>query len=366
MPDSVTTALAPVNLLLNGLTIKPGEQVLTRLVISRLPSGTVIDIPVHVFRSQQPGPTVLLMAGMHGDEVNGIETIRRLIRRDMLQPLRGTIIAIPILNIYGFLNFSREVPDGKDVNRSFPGNPRGSLASRVAHRFMREIMPLIDYGIDFHTGGATRANIPQIRCLLQQDAETDALAAAFCAPFTLHAALRPGSLREAAMQLEKRIIVFETGESLRLDENGIDEAIAGTFRLLQHLGMVAEAALPARPSVVCMRSSWLRARYAGLFRSHVHLGDYVEKGQVYGTVSDPYGERSVRLEAPVAGYIIGLNHMPVVNQGDALVHVGRTDVTPTRLDLAAPFDEKPALPTDAEPDEEEDELDGEDELNHGE
>ena len=326
---------------LNGLTIRPGENVQTRLVISRLPSGTVIDIPVHVFRARQPGPTVLLLAGMHGDEVNGIETIRRLIRRDLLRPLRGSIIAVPILNIYGFLNFSREVPDGKDVNRSFPGNPRGSLASRVAHRFMREIMPLIDYGIDFHTGGAARSNTPQIRCLLHEDAETDALAAAFAAPFTLNAALRPGSLREAAMQEGRRIIVYETGESLRLDETGIELAMAGTFRLLHHLGMMAAAAPPAHLGVVCMRSTWLRAKYAGIFRSHIRLGDYIGKGQQYGSIADPYGGTAVRLESPVAGYIIGLNHMPIVNQGDALAHVGRVDAAPSRADLAPPFEEKP-------------------------
>lgn len=336
---------------LNGLVIKPGERVLTRLVVSKLPSGTVIDIPVHVFRAPEPGPTVLLLAGMHGDEVNGIETIRRLIRRDLLHPLRGTILAVPILNIYGFLNFSREVPDGKDVNRSFPGNPRGSLASRVAHRFMREIMPLIDYGIDFHTGGAARANAPQIRCLLGEDPETDALAVAFGAPFTLHAALRPGSLREAAMQQGRRIIVYETGESLRLDEGGIDLAMAGTFRVLQHLGMVADAARAERPSVVCLRHTWLRAKFAGLFRSHVRNGDYLEKGQLYGSVADPYGDTAVRLESPVAGYVIGLNHMPVVNQGDALVHVGRTDSAPSRLDLVPPFDEKPGKPAETEDDE---------------
>ncbi|MBC8082793.1 MAG: succinylglutamate desuccinylase/aspartoacylase family protein [Hymenobacter sp.] len=337
-------------MLLNGLTIRPGEDVQTRLVISRLPSGTVIDIPVYVFRSVKPGPTVLLLAGMHGDEVNGIETIRRLIRREMLRPLRGSIIAIPILNIYGFLNFSREVPDGKDVNRSFPGNPRGSLASRVAHRFMREIMPLIDYGIDFHTGGAARSNTPQIRCLLHEDRETDALAAAFAAPFTLNAALRPGSLREAAMQEGRRIIVYETGESLRLDETGIELAIAGTFRLLHYLGMVAEAAPPDYAGVVCVRSTWLRAKYAGIFRGLVHNGEFIEKGQVYGSIADPYGEKAVRLESPVAGYIIGLNHMPVVNQGDALVHVGRVDAAPSRADLAPPFEEKPGQPPEPDPD----------------
>ncbi|WP_317128392.1 MULTISPECIES: succinylglutamate desuccinylase/aspartoacylase family protein [Hymenobacter] len=318
----------PTDMLINGLVIRPGERVLTRLVISRLPSRTVIDVPVYVYRAQEPGPTVLLMAGMHGDEVNGIETIRRLVRRDLLQPLRGTIIAIPILNIYGFLNFSREVPDGKDVNRSFPGNPRGSLASRVAHRFMREIMPLIDYGIDFHTGGAARANMPQVRCLLGEDEQTDVLASAFAAPFTLHASLRPGSLREAAMQQGRRIIVYETGESLRLDEAGIELAIAGTFRVLHQLGMLAEAPAAAQPSIVCRRHTWLRAKFAGLFRSHVQNGQFLEKGEVYGSVADPYGEGTVRLETPTAGYVIGLNHMPVVNQGDALVHIAWPDNLP--------------------------------------
>ncbi|WP_426060991.1 succinylglutamate desuccinylase/aspartoacylase family protein [Hymenobacter sp. B1770] len=306
---------------LNGLTIQPGEQVLTRLVISRLPSGTVIDVPVHVMRSNEPGPTLLLMGGMHGDEVNGIETIRRLVRRELLQPLRGSIIAIPILNIYGFLNFSRDVPDGKDVNRSFPGFPRGSLASRVAHRFMREIMPLIDYGIDFHTGGAARANFPQVRCLLGVDPEVDAMAEAFAAPFTLHAALRLGSLREAAQSLGKRIIVYETGESLRLDEPGIEGALAGTLRVLHHLGMGPPAPVPSRPGIVCRRHTWLRARFAGIFRAQVENGQYLKKGDIYGSVADPYGQQSVRLESPVSGYVIGLNHMPVVNQGDALLHI---------------------------------------------
>jgi predicted deacylase len=307
---------------INGLTIKPGERVLTRLVISKLPSGTVIDVPVHIIRSQKPGPVLLLMAGMHGDEVNGIETIRRLLRRDLLQPIRGSIVAIPILNIYGFLNFSREVPDGKDVNRSFPGHPRGSLASRVAHRFVREVMPLVDVGIDFHTGGAARANYPQLRCVLGEDDVTDDLAAAFAAPFLLHARLRAGSLRATAHALGKSIIVFETGESLRLDEVGIEEAIAGTLRVMHHLGMsAAPGPMPARPTIVCHRHRWLRARYAGLFRAWVKLGDFVEQGQVYGSVSDPYGLQSVRLESPMSGYVIGFNNMPVVNQGDALLHL---------------------------------------------
>lgn len=315
-------------IVINGIPIAQGENVSTNLNISKLPSGTVIDIPVHVYRSVNPGPTVLLMAGMHGNEVNGIEIVRRMIRGKMLHPIRGTVIAIPVLNIYGFLNFSRQVPDGKDVNRSFPGNANGSLASRVAHRLMKEIILHIDYGVDFHTGGSNRANFPQIRCKLTKQIN-EQLAQAFCAPFTLHAPHREGSLRRQASKLGKSIIVYESGESLRFDEEGIKVALDGTRRLLHHLEMLSSSE-PAPPSIVCTRTSWLRANRAGLFRSFVKNGEYVRKNQVVGSITDPYGEMELKLKAQVGGYVIGLNHMPVVNQGDALLHIGikeRPDVS---------------------------------------
>ncbi|QMU27618.1 succinylglutamate desuccinylase/aspartoacylase family protein [Adhaeribacter radiodurans] len=307
---------------INGKTILPGENVQTRLLVSKLPSGTDIDIRVYVYRALEDGPVLLLMAGMHGDEVNGIETIRRMIRRKMLHPLRGTVIAIPILNIYGFLNFSREVPDGKDVNRSFPGSKSGSLASRVADRFTREILPYIDYGIDFHTGGASISNYPQIRCLMEYP-ENERMARAFGAPFILNAELRPKSLRKEAFNQGKYIIVYESGESLRLDELGIKQAIQGTGQVLQELGMkeVNQKITPA-PSLVCIKSKWIRAKFSGIFRCRVKLGQYVKSGEVYGSLADPYGNTAIRLKSPYNGYIIGLNNMTVVNQGDALLHVG--------------------------------------------
>jgi predicted deacylase len=264
----------------------------------------------------------LLMAGMHGDEVNGIETIRRMIRGKMLYPQRGTIIAIPILNIYGFLNFSREVPDGKDVNRSFPGSKSGSLASRVAHRFTQEILPYIDYGIDFHTGGASRTNFPQIRCLMEYP-DNDRLAQAFGAPFILNASLRAKSLRKEAFQQGKYIVVYESGESLRLDETGIKMAIKGTKRVMEELQMQASAtAKPSLKSIVCVKSSWIRAKVSGIFRTRVVIGQFIKKEEVYGSLADPYGEMELHLKSPYTGYIIGLNNMTVVNQGDALLHVG--------------------------------------------
>ncbi|WP_210488009.1 succinylglutamate desuccinylase/aspartoacylase family protein [Rufibacter aurantiacus] len=308
-------------MIINDIPIYPGDSKLIRLNVSRLPSGTQIDIPIHVFRAQEPGPVLLLMAGMHGDEVNGIELIRRMIRRNLLHPLKGTVLAIPILNIYGFLNFSREVPDGKDVNRSFPGNAKGSLASRVAARFTKEVLPLIDYGIDFHTGGASKSNFPQIRCRLE-DGESDALAKAFGAPFVLNSNYRPGSLRKEASNLGKTIIVYETGESLRFDEQGIIMAMEGTQRVMHHLGMADKSVPASQPPLICHHTTWIRAPRAGLFRSFVKNGQEVSRGQQIGAVSDPYGGATHPITTPVAGHVVGLNHMPVVNQGDAILHIG--------------------------------------------
>jgi uncharacterized protein len=311
----------PQEIFIHGTRIGLGEQVLTRLNISRLPSGTIIDIPVHVFRGPEDGPVVLLMAGMHGDEVNGVEIVRRLLRRKKLHPRRGTILAIPVLNIYGFLNFSREVPDGKDVNRSFPGTAQGSLASRVAAAFVREILPWVDYGIDFHTGGANRANFPQTRCLLDDPASAR-LAEAFGAPFRIHAGFRPKSLRKEAAKQGKTIIVYECGESLRLDEAGLQIGLEGALRVLEALDLQPSGLPPAPAGQVCQRTKWVRAKVAGIFRSRVQLGQWVEQGQPVGSIAGPYGEMAIRLKAPNAGYIIGLNHMAVVNQGDALINLG--------------------------------------------
>jgi len=295
---------------------------MTRLNISTLPSGTNINIPVHVFRAPEDGPVMLLMAGMHGDEVNGIEIIRRLLRQKLLHPQRGTIIAIPVLNIYGFLNFSREVPDGKDVNRSFPGHKRGSLASRVAYTFVKEILPWIDYGLDFHTGGASRTNYPQIRSLLDNP-ENETLARTFGAPFIVNAGLRPKSLRKEAAKQGKIILVYECGESLRFDEMGIKGGITGTQRVLHYLGMQEYAkGLEEITGIICQKTSWIRAREAGLFHSKVQVGTYVQKGDILGRIADPYGTKALRIRSPYSGYIIGLNHMPVVNEGDALAHIG--------------------------------------------
>jgi predicted deacylase len=304
-----------------GEEIRPGEFKEIDIQIARLPSHTMIDTPVYVSRSKEDGPVLALIAGMHGDEINGMEIVRRIIDGGLHHPKRGTVICMPIINVYGFLNFSREVPDGKDINRSFPGSKNGSLASRVAYHLMKDVIPAIDYGIDFHTGGAMRTNYPQVRAMLNNEKNLE-LANAFHAPFTLDAPFRPNSLRKEASKKGKNIIVYEAGESLRFDNQGIEEGIAGTLRMMRHLNMIDWAPEPTEENRVIWSSSWVRAKYAGLFQSIVAAGQLVHKGEWIGTITDPFGEFKEKVLAPETAYVIGLNNIPVINAGDALMHLG--------------------------------------------
>jgi predicted deacylase len=212
------------------------------------------------------------------------------------------------------------VPDGKDVNRSFPGNRHGSLASRVAYYLMQDVIPKIDYGIDFHTGGAARINYPQIRCMLK-DHVNEELARAFHAPFTLDSKFRPGSLRQCAARLGKRILVYEGGESARFDEYAIEEGIKGTLRLMYHLKMREEAEPASYPNLIVKHSSWIRAGYSGIFLRNVEYGDKVQKNQELGSLNDPFGDFRLAIKSPSPGYVIGLNQNPIIHQGDALIHL---------------------------------------------
>ena len=307
-----------------GTTIAPGESQVLTLNIANLPSRTPIDIPIQVYRAKKEGPTVLFLAGMHGDEAGGIEIIRRLIVQKYFKKLtRGTVIAIPILNVYGFINFSRAVPDGKDVNRSFPGNRAGSLASRVTWHFVHKILPKVDHIMDFHTGGASRSNFPQVRCVLDGK-ENDLLAKAIGAPFVINSPLRDKSLRWYATKMGKRVMVYEAGESLRFSEHAITEGVNGALRFLKHFGMIRQAPAP-NEVVVLQRSGWIRAKVAGLFHPLVESGVFCRKGTVLGLLHGPFGDFTQKIRAREGGYIIAVNHMPVVNQGDALFHIGYTD-----------------------------------------
>lgn len=311
MPDSIT---------INKHKIGPGEHKEIQLNIARLPTYTNIDLPVHVFRAEDEGPALLLTGGLHGDELNGIEIIRRMISRDMLMPDKGSVIAIPLVNVYGFIQNVRGLPDGKDINRSFPGIKGGSLARLLAHTLMNEIVPQIDFGIDFHTGGSARANYPQIRCVLEDDKNVE-LAEAFEAPFIINSSLIDKSFRKAAHKKGKPILVFETGESTRFDEFGIQEGIDGTMRLMNYLGMNDEAPQPGHKTETYRKTTWVRAKYAGLFKPKIQLGDKVNKRQVLGHITDPYGNERFKSVCPHDGRVIGLNYAPVVHKGDALLHL---------------------------------------------
>lgn len=306
---------------IHGEEVLPGETKRITVNIAKLPSHSSIDVSITVSRALEDGPVLLLSGGLHGDEINGVEIVRRFIEKGLNVPKAGTIICIPIINVYGFIHFSRYVPDGKDVNRSFPGNKNGSLAARVAYFLMQEIIPKIDYGIDFHTGGADRTNYPQVRAMLN-DIQNEALAKAFNAPFTMHSKYRPKSLRQAAGKRDKRIIVYEGGESSRFDEFAIQNGIEGALRMMHHLGMTDANPPATHQSHQINRSSWIRAKVSGLLQTKLKSGQSVKKNQVVGYITDPFGDFKIPIKSPATGFIIGLNNNPILHQGDAIMHIG--------------------------------------------
>ena len=307
---------------INGEEIKPGENKLVKINISRLPTGTLIDIPVHVFNARKPGPTVLLQAGLHGDEINGVETLRRMLENSDFNIEKGAVIVVPILNIFGFIHFSRDVPDGKDVNRSFPGTKTGSLASRIAYHYTKEILPQIDFGIDLHTGGGQRHNYPQIR-YTAEDKISKSLAETFNAPIYFPSRLISGSFRKAAFKMQKPIIVYEAGESMRFDEFAMEIAINGIKNVLGNFGLLTREKEKKRDSIYLEKTRWVRASRAGMFIPKVKNGDTIIKGKVLGLVTDTFAKKSIQIKSPWDGHLFCVNHQAVVNQGDALFHIGR-------------------------------------------
>ncbi|WP_431126797.1 succinylglutamate desuccinylase/aspartoacylase family protein [Flagellimonas flava] len=307
---------------INGEKVAPGQNKLVQIDIARLPTGTLIHIPVHVFNAKKAGPTVLVQAGLHGDEINGVETVRRMLQNDLFDIKKGAVIVVPILNIFGFIHFSRDVPDGKDVNRSFPGRKTGSLASRIAYTYTSEILPQIDYGIDLHTGGGQRFNFPQIR-YSQEDKQSKKLAEAFNAPFYFASRLIAGSFRKASLRMGIPTIVYEAGESMRFDEGSIEQGILGIKNVLNSLGMLSKKGTSwERQSIELTKTRWLRASRAGMFIPQKSNGSAVVKGEVIGMITDTDAKKNKKIKAPFDGYIFCINHQAVVNQGDALFHLG--------------------------------------------
>ncbi len=307
-----------------GVSVNPGERATVDLPFADLYTHTELSLPVHVVNGQSEGPTVFLTAALHGDELNGVEIVRQFLRLRALKKLRGCLLAIPVVNVFGFINRSRYLPDRRDLNRVFPGHESGSIGARLARLLANEIIAQSDYGIDLHTGATHRTNFPQIRGNLD-DPQTEALAMAFGAPVVIDAALREGSLREYAVGRGVRTIVYESGEALRFDELSIRVGINGIRHVLRSLDMLPPARNPKplpRPQVA-HATTWVRAADSGVFRTRCRLGDAVEKGRELGRIGDPFSEVQSAVVSPVAGVVIGRSTSPLIHEGDALFHIAR-------------------------------------------
>lgn len=301
--------------------ILPGTQLRLELPLGQLYTSTAMTMPVCVHHSRRAGPTLFLSAAIHGDELNGVEIINRLIHNPALKSLRGTLIAVPVVNPFGMVNQSRYLPDRRDLNRSFPGSPKGSLASRMADLFLREIVSRCHYGIDLHTGAIHRSNLPQIRANLD-DFATMELAKAFGVPVLINANLRDGSLREAAENLGVKVLLYEAGEALRYDELCIRAGERGILRVMRELGMLppARRRIPIEP-VVARDSGWVRATASGFVHIHKRLGDRVSKGESLATIVDPFGQPLDEVNARQDGIVIGRQNIPLVHEGDAMFNI---------------------------------------------
>lgn len=301
--------------------VEPGTRATVDLPIADLYTTTALHMPLKVICGKQAGPTAFVSAAIHGDEINGVEIIRRLLQHKALQRLRGTLLLVPVVNVHGFLDRSRYLPDRRDLNRCFPGHATGSIASRLAHVFINEVAYKAEFGIDLHTGALDRSNLPQIR-MTRGDIAAAELAVAFGAPVVVGANNREGSLRNATAERGIPVIVYEAGEALRFDELSIRAGVRGIMRVLRARGMLSgRGKQPARETVTASSSSWVRAPSSGIVTQRGALGRRVKKGETLAVISDPLGERSDPLISPINGLIIGRSNLPLAHEGDALFHV---------------------------------------------
>lgn len=311
---------------IGGETLEPGDHRVIDFPLSYLADHTKMHLTVQVLHGRRKGPVTFISAAIHGDEIIGVEIIRRLAELKALKALRGTLILAPVVNAYGFIALSRYLPDRRDLNRCFPGGPSGSMAAQLAHTFMSEIVERCDYGIDLHSGAVHRANLPQIRACLDNPV-VEGMARAFGASMMLNANLRDGSLRQAAQDVGCNMLLYEAGEALRFDESAIRIGVRGVMGVLRHVGMLRQTKSSAgRPEPIrAMSSHWIRAPIGGILRSQKSLGAQVRNGEIIGRISDPLGQVSEDVVAGKSGFIIGRSNLPIVNRGDALFHIACVD-----------------------------------------
>ena len=317
------------DLVILGEKIALGQSKTINFSFAKLYTSSKVETPVIIQRATAPGPTVLITAGIHGDEINGVEIVRQIIAKKINITAVGTTICIPILNTFGFLNADRTFPDGRDLNRVFPGTKTGSLASRVAYYFTKEILPFADYCLDFHTGGAQRFNAPQIR-ITPKSPELLKLGAIFNAPFTVMASNISKSYRATCHKIGTPILLFEGGKSQSSNKNIVTQGVDGVMRVLNHLGMLGlgiDTPKKRTPTIVISSSKWVRAQKSGLLHVKIPCNKYVEKGEFLATITDPYGTMRFKVLAPNKGYIINVNQAPIVYQGDAIFHISTQSKT---------------------------------------
>ncbi|MEM7611134.1 MAG: succinylglutamate desuccinylase/aspartoacylase family protein [Pseudomonadota bacterium] len=306
---------------LGDAEIQPGQRRSVELPVTDLYTHTGMSMPVEVINGRLDGPTLFVCAAIHGDEINGVEIVRRLLASKSLSRLRGTLIAIPIVNVLGFLNLSRYLPDRRDLNRSFPGSQRGSAASRLAYIFCEQIVRQADFGIDLHTAAVHRANLPQIRAQLNNPV-TRELADAFAAPVIVDASQREGSLRSFAISRDMPLLVYEAGEALRFDEMSIRAGVRGVLRVMRKIGMLpGKPPAPFGDPVIARDSAWVRAPQSGIVVYRAKLGARVKKDEVVATLSDPFGNNLYDVSSPHHGIVIGSAQLPLAHEGDALCHI---------------------------------------------
>ena len=312
---------------IGDVEIAPGERRTVDLPLPPLYTHTNVSMPVHVIHGRAPGPRLFVASAVHGDEINGIEIIRRLLATRGLSRLAGTLIAIPVVNVYGFVSQSRYLPDRRDLNRSFPGSDRGSMAARLADTLMSEIVAKCTHGIDLHTAAGGRDNLPQVRVDLDLHPGMLELAEAFAPPIIVDSATRQGTLRDAVGDLP--MLLYEAGEALRFDEIAIRAGLRGTLRVMRHLDMLPPAKSGERGQKpwVANSSVWIRSPQSGILRLRVPLGGIVQAGDVLGHVADPFGHAEQTITSECSGVLIGITRLPLVHEGEALLHVATTSST---------------------------------------
>ncbi|ABE55918.1 Succinylglutamate desuccinylase/aspartoacylase [Shewanella denitrificans OS217] len=302
-------------------SVKAGSQESVKLPAAKLYNDTPMELHVEVFHGSKPGPVLLVCAAIHGDELNGIEICRRLLSRINAKTLAGTLLVVPVVNVFGFIHQSRYLPDRRDLNRCFPGSPKGALASRLANLFSSQLVTRATHIIDLHTGAIHRENLPQIRCDTDSPVMLD-MANAFGAPVIMSSKAREGSMRGYANELNVPCILYEAGEALRFSDLSIKSGLTGVMNVMRSLGMI-KGKVRAKTSVNASRSYWVRSESDGLINVKLKLGERVSKGNILAHVVNPHGGESVALIAPTDGIIIGISNIPVTNEGEALFHIAQ-------------------------------------------